>query len=116
MLSTYHILWLALNLARLSAFLLHSYYFTKVKSKAISKRIIKISDKIKKSFLLILSATFLLKGGKHSTVIVFLIKIILYVLTYKKYKFKKTKKKKVNRKLIISNTFFFIFNLLKYYC
>ena len=48
------------------------YYFTKVKSKAISKKIIKIRDKIKKSFLFILSASFLLKGGKHSTVRVFL--------------------------------------------
>lgn len=47
------------------------YYFAKVKSKAISKKIIKIRDKIKKSFLFILSASFLLKGGKHSTVRVF---------------------------------------------
>ena len=44
------------------------YYITKVKSKAISKKIIKIRDKIKKSFLYILSAPFLMKGGKHSTV------------------------------------------------
>ena len=66
MLSTRHIIWFALNLVRLSAFLLHRLLLYE------SKKIIRISDKIKKSFLFILSASFLLKGGKHSTVRVFL--------------------------------------------
>ncbi len=44
------------------------YYITKVKSKAISKKIIRISERIKKSLLDILSASFLIEVGKHSTV------------------------------------------------
>ena len=71
MLSTHHKFGSHLILLDWVLFFYIDYYFTKVKSKAISKKIIKIRDKIKKSFLFILSASFLLKGGKHSTVRVF---------------------------------------------
>ena len=66
-LSTHHILGLHLILLDWVLFFYKFYYITKVKSKAISKRIIRIRDEIKKSFLDIISASFLLKGGKHST-------------------------------------------------
>ena len=45
------------------------YYFTKVKSKAISKKIMMIKEEIKKSFLCItISLLPYLVGDKHSTV------------------------------------------------
>lgn len=54
--------------ARLSAFFI-VYCFTKVKSKAINKKIIMIKDEIKKSFLHTISSLLpYLVGGKHSTV------------------------------------------------
>ena len=71
MLSTHHKFGSHLILLDWVLFFYINYYFTKVKSKVISKKIIKIRNKIKKSFLFILSASSLMKGGKHSTVRVF---------------------------------------------
>ena len=59
------------------------YYITKVKSKAMSKKIIRIRERIKKSFLCISSASFHMKVGKHSTANIFSRQIILkYLLNF----------------------------------
>ena len=69
MLSTHHFkLVMHLILLDWVLFFYKVYYITNVKSKAISKKIIRIRNAIKKSFLCIVSASFLMKGGKHSTV------------------------------------------------
>ena len=62
--------WVALNLLKVNwvLFFCIDYYITSVKSKAINKRIISIKEKIKKSFLDTLSASFQSEVGKHPTV------------------------------------------------
>lgn len=76
MLSTYlkvgkHLIYLKVNWV---LFFYSDYYITNVKSKAISKKIIRINEKIKKTFLDILSAfqpPSQSEVGKHSTVKIF---------------------------------------------